>query len=259
MPLDQATPYYHQVADTLRRRISNGDYPVGGLLPSAADLEKAFQVSNITVRKAMALLSQEGLVRGQRGVGTVVVEQPADRRVPIRLTGGFQEWLSSADAIDFDIDQQVLDICEAEAPPRVYRSLNLLPAQPLWRMRRLRARDGEAISLHVNFGEPDILQPLTAERVQDARSFVAAYRRHCRPRMTRLDQTVEAMVADVDLARLLETSFNAPLLFQENTYFSADGRPLAVSQLFFRADRYAYQASITLDDTRALGKRGKTS
>lgn len=256
MATEPATPFYHQVADTLRRRIGNGDYPVGGLLPSAADLEKAFRVSNITVRKAMALLVQEGLVQGRRGIGTVVTGQPDDRRVPIRLTGGFQEWLQSADAHDFDIDQRILDIEEAEAPRRVYRSLNRLPAQPLWRMRRLRKRDGEAISLHINYGAPEILHPLTAERVQEERSFVASYRRHCRPRMTRLEQTVEAIVADVDLARLLDTRFNAPLLFQENIYLAADDEPLAVSHLYFRADRYAYQASISLDAAEtATGRR----
>tara|TARA_R110002167_G_scaffold149178_3_gene342407 strand:- start:228 stop:1007 length:780 start_codon:yes stop_codon:yes gene_type:complete len=258
MPLDQATSLYHQVADTLRRRISDGDYPIGGLLPTALELERSFGVSNITVRKAMALLTQEGLVQGRRGIGTVVTGQPADRRVPIKLTGGFQEWLESADAQEFSIEQRVLDIVETEAPRRVYRGLTLLPAQALWRMRRLRLRHDEAISLHINYGEPDILQPLTAERLEEERSFVACYRRHCRPRMARLEQTVEAVVADVDLAQLLETTFNAPLLFQENTYFAADGRPLAVSHLYFRADRYAYEASIALEAPRTPGKRRRT-
>lgn len=257
MPGEPATPFYHQVADTLRRRIGNGDYPVGGLLPSASELEKSFRVSNITVRKAVALLAQEGLVQGRRGIGTVITGQPDDRRVPMRLSGGFQEWLQSADAQDYGIEQRVLDIEETEAPRRVYRSLNLLPAQALWRMRRLRLRDGEAISLHINYGEPEILHPLTAERLEEAHSFIAGYRRHCRPRMARLEQTVEAVVADVDLARLLDTSFNAPLLFQENIYFAADERPLAVSHLYFRADRYAYQASVALDGAQASQKRQK--
>lgn len=255
---EPATPFYHQVADTLRRRIGNGDYPIGGLLPSSTELEKSFKVSNITVRKAMALLVQEGLVQGRRGIGTVVTGQPDDKRVPIRLTGGFQEWLQSADAHDFDIEQQVLEIEETEAPRRVYRSLNRLPAHPLWRMRRVRRRNGEAISLHINYGAPEIMHPLTAERLQEERSFVASYQRYCRPRIARLEQTVEAIVADVDLARLLDTGFNAPLLFQENIYLGADDEPLAVSHLYFRADRYAYQASISLDEIRAPRSRKRT-
>lgn len=258
MSLADSTPYYHQVADTLRRRIANGEYPVGGLLPTAAELERSFRVSNITVRKAMALLVDEGLVRGQRGKGTLVLHQPEDRRVPIRLSGGFEEWLSSADAHTFPITQKVLEIVETEAPRRVYQRLNLLPVQPLWRMRRLRFRDGEAISLHVNYGEPAVLSPLTEENLDKDRSFVASYRRHCRPRMARLEQTVEAMVADVDLAKLLETAFNAPLLFQENTYFAANDRPLAVSHLYFRADRYAYEANVTLDEPPSRRRRNNT-
>jgi GntR family transcriptional regulator len=42
-------------------------------LPAEPSLEKMFHVSRITVRKAVEMLSREGYIRAQRGIGTVVL------------------------------------------------------------------------------------------------------------------------------------------------------------------------------------------
>ena len=61
MNVAQATPHYQQVAETLRRRILSGRYRAGDAIPSAASLERSFGVSNMTIRKALAILANEGL------------------------------------------------------------------------------------------------------------------------------------------------------------------------------------------------------
>ncbi|MCH8077238.1 MAG: GntR family transcriptional regulator, partial [SAR324 cluster bacterium] len=55
----EALPQYRQVADTLRRRIRNGEYRQGQPLPTQAELERIFQVSGITIRKALGILAGE--------------------------------------------------------------------------------------------------------------------------------------------------------------------------------------------------------
>ena len=65
---------YLQVYNALRRKITSGEFAIGSLLPAEPSLEKMFRVSRITVRRAIDILSQEGYVKAQRGIGTVVLD-----------------------------------------------------------------------------------------------------------------------------------------------------------------------------------------
>lgn len=67
------SPLYLQVANSLREEIVSGAYPVGSLLPTEDRLCDRFAVSRYTVREALRLLREDGLVSSRRGAGTVVV------------------------------------------------------------------------------------------------------------------------------------------------------------------------------------------
>jgi DNA-binding GntR family transcriptional regulator len=73
-------------------------------------------------------------------------------------------------------------------------------------------------------------------------------RKDCAFTLARMDQRVVAASADRDLNELLEVEFGAPMFMVENVYTAAGGRPVAVSHLYLRGDRYSYQASISLRD-----------
>lgn len=68
--IDRAGPVrvYQQVADALAARIGAGRYP--GQLPAERDFAREFGVSYATVRRAMAVLRERGLVQTIRGRGT---------------------------------------------------------------------------------------------------------------------------------------------------------------------------------------------
>ncbi len=67
------SPLYLQVANALRDEIVSGIYPVGSQLPSEDELCKRFDVSRYTVREALRLLRDDGLVSSRQGAGTVVI------------------------------------------------------------------------------------------------------------------------------------------------------------------------------------------
>ncbi len=66
-------PLYLQLANVLRDEIVSGVHPVGSLLPTEDNLCERFSVSRYTVREALRLLREDGLVASRRGAGTVVV------------------------------------------------------------------------------------------------------------------------------------------------------------------------------------------
>jgi DNA-binding GntR family transcriptional regulator len=63
---------YVQIADALRMRIASGDLAPGALLPSEAALCEEFAVVRNTVRRALAMLEGEALIKTLPGKGRVV-------------------------------------------------------------------------------------------------------------------------------------------------------------------------------------------
>ena len=70
---DLDTPVYVQLADLLRAQIVSGELAPRRPLPSIRTLQQRYEVSDGTVKKAVAVLREEGLVRTVTGRGVYVV------------------------------------------------------------------------------------------------------------------------------------------------------------------------------------------
>jgi GntR family transcriptional regulator len=80
MSIERSPSEYRQVAGIIRSRIESGEYARGGLLPKEDDLAAQFRVSRSVINEALRILRSEGLLRSQRGKGTVVHKVPIIRR-----------------------------------------------------------------------------------------------------------------------------------------------------------------------------------
>ncbi len=67
-------PLYINVYDELLLQITKGEYQAGDQLPSEPDLARKLGVSRATLRQALVLLQDDGLVRNIRGKGNFVLE-----------------------------------------------------------------------------------------------------------------------------------------------------------------------------------------
>ena len=66
-------PLYEQLRLALRDDILSGVYPPGAQMPSEIEVGQRYQVSRITVRRAVQELSEEGLLMRIQGKGTFVI------------------------------------------------------------------------------------------------------------------------------------------------------------------------------------------
>lgn len=67
-------PVYQQLADLLRAGIADGTYPAGTWLPGTRELTAEHELAVGTVRKSLAVLRDEGLIRTVPGRGNLVLE-----------------------------------------------------------------------------------------------------------------------------------------------------------------------------------------
>lgn len=93
-------PLYLQVARTLKAEIVNGVYPVGSKLPTEDGLCQRFSVSRHTVREALRLLREDGLVSSRKRAGTTVLP-------PHSSSGDIHKVMSIDDLLAFGSDTRL--------------------------------------------------------------------------------------------------------------------------------------------------------
>lgn len=76
-----AQPEYLRIAADLRRRISSGEFGPGDQIPTLPDLCEHYGVSQTTIRNALDLLRNEGIVESRARAGTRVRARPAIHRM----------------------------------------------------------------------------------------------------------------------------------------------------------------------------------
>ncbi len=85
-----AQPLYRQIAEQLRDRILNGEYPMNSRIPTENELAGTLGVSRPTIRQALDLLEQEGRLIRIKGSGTFAA-QPRVIHESTRFIIGYQE------------------------------------------------------------------------------------------------------------------------------------------------------------------------
>ncbi|HFF3182820.1 GntR family transcriptional regulator [Bacillus cereus] len=73
MTTDKKVPKYQQIIDYMKEKIENGEWPIGSKIPSQRQLAKLFHVNRSTVINALDELMADGLIQGQIGAGTIVM------------------------------------------------------------------------------------------------------------------------------------------------------------------------------------------
>lgn len=66
---------YQIIADNIRSRINSKEYQTDSIIPSEKELQNEFGVSRHTIRQALAVLINEGLLRSEKGSGTYVKKE----------------------------------------------------------------------------------------------------------------------------------------------------------------------------------------
>ncbi len=239
---DARIPYYVQVAETLRRRIMTDEYVENSLIPPVPELEKEFNVSNITIRKALETLTQDGLLRRKRGVGTIVQKCERDL-VVFELSGDFRRLVRSIE--DLPVEVEIIEMKSIPCPRYVAHMLSLDPDAHVLRVKKIRKHGGKPLSFYLHYADQSLLAKITKEKAEQ-KTFVALYEEITKTKLTALKQRIETVVADIDLSGFLQVRFGMPLFFTENLYMTEGNKPAILTQNYYRGDKCFYKTSTNL-------------
>src|SRR5262249_34982316 len=146
---------WRQVADGIERGIANGTFAPGEKLPGETEIAETYRVNRHTVRRALAMLAERGLVRAERGSGTYVGAQRL--AYPLRSRTRFSEIVG---AVGQEPRSQLIDASDDIATRELARELGLKAGAPLIRIEALRSADRTPICVSTTW--------LSAERFSGA-------------------------------------------------------------------------------------------
>ena len=134
------------VADQLKQQIVEGVYTIGDKLPTEPELMKTFKVGRSSIREAVKLLVNMGVVQVRQGSGTFVAEASDDNRGSINM--------SIADRTELDEVRKILDIAIVEKAVARRTEKDIERMQSSLEARKANAKNGllkECIEADLNF------------------------------------------------------------------------------------------------------------
>jgi GntR family phosphonate transport system transcriptional regulator len=222
---------WRRIADELAQDIVGGDYARGEKLPGEVDMARRFGVNRHTVRRALAELSERGLVRAERGSGTYV--DTARLAYPIGPRTRFSEIVGRAGHAP---EGRLIAHRREPASPEIAGRLGLADGAPVICLEVLRSADGVPIASATNY-MPETLMPDAARVFARLRSLTKTLAHFGITDYRRWKTSITAALADSVQAERLGLSPGRPLLVVEKIDVTPDGRPVMTSQTRFSADR----------------------
>jgi GntR family transcriptional regulator len=194
-------------------------------LPSERQLMVSYGVSRMTVRQALSMLADDGLVYRIQGSGTFVAD-PAKISKSLSLTS-FSEDITARGMVPGSSSQRVQRV---EADADVAQDLLLSPGAAVVHIERVRTADGSPMCIENVWVPADLLPANFGTGPMD--SLYATFESlGLGPEVA--DQTLRATVAP-----------HSPALLVSRVTYTSDARPIERARSLYRADRYDFRVSV---------------
>lgn len=233
-------PLYDQLRELILNKIVNGEYAVLSQIPSENEFAEQFGVSRITVRQALNQLQLEGYIFKVPGKGTFVSKPKTFQN--ISSLQGFAEAMSSA---GHEILNRVISAELKQIPMYVVPKLKLPVKANVYEIQRVRLLNRQPVSYELTY-LPEHIGLKLKEKAIDLRTtdIFKALEQECDIPLGHADLSIDATVADEELAALLQVEIGTPVLRVERLTHDANGQPIDYEYLYFSGDTFQYRLRI---------------
>ncbi|MFT4655849.1 MAG: GntR family transcriptional regulator [Ilumatobacter sp.] len=213
---------YQEIADELRAQLSGAS--VGSVLPSESAMSIEFKASRVTIRRALELVRDDGLIAARQGFGWYVAGEPV--RQSLQSLGTIESQVENIGKIS---ERKIEEFAFEVASDRVRK---ILDTEQVLRVKRVNLADGEPFAV-VTVWCPADLGATFSRRDVERRPFYELLD----VKLRGATQTIGADLANAADAKLLDVPAGAPLLRCQRVTTDHSGRALLMSEHLFPAHR----------------------
>jgi GntR family transcriptional regulator len=230
-------PAYLRIAEDIAAQIGAGVYRAGDQLPTEPQLRARFGVSPMTVRRAINILLDRGLVTTTQGKGTFVRSLELGEAI-FRLQDITGTWEDDA-----SVDVLLLEARIRPADQRVAALLLITPGENIVFLRRLIRRKGVPLVYQLEHVVYDEHRPLVEGELL-VTSLEGLLRSAPAGGMPSGRLTIEAVNLSAEEAERLEVPVGSPAFCLESLLQDFDGRPVSWGRFLCRADQFRLTTNI---------------
>ena len=232
------THLYYQLYDLLYDDIKKGVYKPGDKLPTEDQLIKQYGVSRVTVRKAMDMLLNEGVIVKRRGNGTFV----QDRKVEQTLTKVLH-FSNEMEKRGYKSTVKMLINEKVYANKKIAEALSIPTGSPLIHVCRLRYANDEPMCIESAYLIYEKC-PTVLEHDFSKISLRLFLENEYNIFWKRAYQRIYAIKANSRLADYLNIIDGAPLIYIERVSYNQNDEPGEYLQSYYRGDRFYLTAEL---------------
>lgn len=233
-------PLWRRTADAIAQRVVAGEYPAGSRLPPERALCDSLGVSRVTLRKALQALFEDGVIKSSRGRGWFVTDPDS---VGTPWPNSLESFSETARRKGLPSRSEVLLAERGEFSLDLAEELGVAPGTPAFHLRRLRLMDDVAIGIDdsrivlsaapgiddADFGSGSLFEELTSRGAGPVNAV----------------SLIEAGGASAEDAEPLGLTTGAPVLRMRQVVSDGRRRPIMLTMITYRGDRYRMQTTFT--------------
>jgi GntR family transcriptional regulator len=236
---DSDEPPTLQAYRSLVRVLNAGAVPSGAKMPPERVVAEHLGISRVTLRRVLAALQSDGVIKATQGSGWYVTEgifeESHDELLSFTELAISRGLTPTSTVLERTIRSSTLE--EAEL-------FRIAPGAPVVHLERLRFLDDIAVAVSIN-QIPFSVGSSLAEIDFSQRSLFDALRAECRLHPAAADYVLQARGATEREAELLDLTVNAPVLQGTDVVTDDDGRVITAGVTIYRGDRYRFRTTLT--------------
>jgi len=222
---------WRQIMETLKAEIVSGAFEKGSRLPPESELASRFGVNRHTVRRAIAALTGEGILRADQGRGTFVASAPLS--YPIGPRTRFSEIVSGQDRAP---SGRLIGSAVEEADALLANQLDVPLGTPLIRVETLRVADGVPMIVGTSWFEQSRVPNFVADYAESG-SITRALELAGIDDYRRKETRITAELVESRDAHQLGVALGQPVMVVESVNLDMEGRPIQYTRARAAADR----------------------
>ncbi|WP_159458169.1 MULTISPECIES: GntR family transcriptional regulator [Listeria] len=221
---------YELIASDIRRKIQEGAYEVNEQLPFEKDLCKAYNASRITIRKAMDMLVNEGLIYKRRGSGSYVKGAEMSAQLQATTLENFS---------GKDITTEVIDFTVIKSPDDIAEKLKISSFDFVYDIRRLHKKNNSPFAIEQSYMPIQLIQGIRLDVLTTSIYNFVKDEIGLVPKS--VHRQLNACHPSKNDEKLLEVDWNFPLLEMEQIVYLDNGKPCEYSVSKIKTGEYKFQ------------------
>lgn len=229
-------PLYYQLREILERRILSGAFQPGDQFATDENLCQEFDLSRGTVRRAIDMLVEEGLLRREQGRGTFV--SPATLSPVYFRLADFAEDMRQR---GLEPSTLLLQLRVLPATEEMASRLEISPGDAVIEIARLRLADGRPMAYETRYLAQALCPDFVHEELERQSVHSLLIDKYGIP-LIRACHTIEARSLSTQEAELLQVEPGTAGFAVDRVTYTVDNRPVTWYRTVYRGDEYRFTA-----------------